>query len=104
MSKTFVLYDPKLNCIGTRELAADGTDPVTNINRSATRGGMRLAPYPTPSLRGNLSNVHARKACRRDSCLPDVVVGATTVQGAAGYELAVEAAIRRLKRNSEINP
>ena len=56
-----------------------------------------------PFIEVHLSNVHAREDFRRRSYLSDVAVGVITGLGAAGYEFAVEAAIRQLKRNTDIH-
>ena len=50
-----------------------------------------------PFIEVHLSNVHAREAFRQHSYLSDVAVGVITGLGAAGYEFALEAAIRRLR-------
>ena len=53
-----------------------------------------------PFFEVHLSNVHAREAFRQHSYLSDVAVGVITGLGADGYEFALEAAIRRLKRGA----
>ena len=54
-----------------------------------------------PFIEVHLSNVHAREAFRQHSYLSDVAVGVITGLGAAGYEFAVEAAIRRLQGSTQ---
>lgn len=49
-----------------------------------------------PFVEVHLSNVHAREEFRRHSYLSDVAVGVISGLGAHGYELALEAALRRL--------
>ena len=57
-----------------------------------------FAAVAIPFIEIHLSNVHAREAFRQQSYLSDVAVGVIIGLGADGYEFAVEAAIRRLKR------
>lgn len=54
-----------------------------------------------PFIEIHLSNVHAREEFRRKSYLSDVAVGVITGLGADGYQFAVEAAIRRIKRSAQ---
>lgn len=54
-----------------------------------------------PFIEVHLSNVHAREAFRQKSYLSDIAVGVITGLGAAGYEFAVEAAIRRLRGGAQ---
>lgn len=49
-----------------------------------------------PFIEVHLSNVHAREPFRRHSYFSDVAVGVVSGLGAQGYELALEAALRRL--------
>lgn len=49
-----------------------------------------------PFIEVHLSNVHAREAFRHHSYFSDVAVGVIAGLGAQGYELALQAAIRRL--------
>jgi 3-dehydroquinate dehydratase-2 len=44
----------------------------------------------------HLSNVHAREPFRRHSYFSDIASGVISGLGAVGYELALEAALRRL--------
>lgn len=55
-----------------------------------------LAAVALPFIEVHLSNVHAREAFRRESYFSDLAVGVISGFGAASYELALEAAIRRL--------
>lgn len=49
-----------------------------------------------PFIEVHLSNVHAREAFRRHSYFSDVAVGVICGLGAQGYELALQAAIKRI--------
>ena len=49
-----------------------------------------------PFIEVHLSNVHAREAFRRHSYLSDIARGVICGLGAAGYEYALEAAIKAL--------
>ncbi len=49
-----------------------------------------------PFIEVHLSNVHAREPFRTHSYLSDIAVGTIAGLGAQGYELALQAAIRRL--------
>ena len=51
-----------------------------------------------PFIEVHLSNVHAREPFRRQSHFSDLAVGVITGLGAQGYELALSAAIERLKK------
>lgn len=50
-----------------------------------------------PFIEVHLSNVHAREPFRAHSYFSDIAVGVISGLGAHGYELALEAAIRRLQ-------
>lgn len=52
-----------------------------------------------PFIEVHLSNVHSREAFRRHSYLSDVAVGVITGLGGQGYELALEAAFKRIADN-----
>lgn len=56
-----------------------------------------LAAVRIPFIEVHLSNVHAREPFRQHSFFTDVAVGAITGLGPQGYELALAAAIERLK-------
>lgn len=56
-----------------------------------------LAGAKIPFIEVHLSNVHAREPFRRHSYLSDIAVGVITGLGPKGYELALAAAIERLK-------
>jgi 3-dehydroquinate dehydratase II len=60
-----------------------------------------FAAVAIPFIEVHLSNVHAREEFRQKSYLSDVAVGVITGLGADGYQFAVEAAIRRLKRAAQ---
>ena len=50
-----------------------------------------------PFIEVHLSNVHQREAFRHQSYFSDIAWGVVTGLGAIGYELALEAAMRRLE-------
>ena len=56
-----------------------------------------LAAVAIPFIEIHLSNVHAREPFRRHSYFSDLAAGVISGLGALGYELALEAALRRLK-------
>lgn len=55
-----------------------------------------LAAVAIPFIEVHLSNIHRREAFRRHSYFTDLAVGTIIGLGGQGYELAVEAACRRL--------
>ena len=55
-----------------------------------------LSATALPFIEVHLSNVHAREDFRQDSFFSDLAEGVITGLGADGYELALEAVIRRL--------
>lgn len=55
-----------------------------------------LTGVAIPFIELHLSNVHAREPFRRHSYLSDVAVGVIAGFGADSYELALEAALRKL--------
>ena len=55
-----------------------------------------LLAVAIPFIEVHLSNVHAREPFRRHSYFSDVAVGVICGLGADGYELALNAALRRL--------
>ncbi|MHB1141980.1 MAG: type II 3-dehydroquinate dehydratase [Sulfuricaulis sp.] len=57
-----------------------------------------LAATHIPFIEVHLSNVHAREAFRKHSYFSDLAVGVISGLGAQGYELALAAAIERLKK------
>jgi len=57
-----------------------------------------LAATRIPFIEVHLSNVHAREAFRQHSYFSDLAVGVISGLGAQGYELALAAAIERLKK------
>lgn len=59
-----------------------------------------LAASRIPFIEVHLSNVHAREAFRRHSYFSDLAEGVITGLGAQGYELALAAAIERLKNRT----
>jgi len=56
-----------------------------------------LAAVAIPFIEVHLSNVHAREPFRRHSYFSDLAAGVIVGFGALGYELALEAALRRMK-------
>lgn len=52
-----------------------------------------------PFIEVHLSNIHAREPFRRHSYFSDIAVGVICGFGALGYELALAAAIERLKQS-----
>jgi 3-dehydroquinate dehydratase-2 len=56
-----------------------------------------LAASRIPFIEVHLSNVHAREAFRKHSYFSDLAEGVISGLGAQGYELALAAAIERLK-------
>ncbi len=59
-----------------------------------------LAGVAIPFIEVHLSNVHAREPFRRHSYFSDLAAGVIVGLGPLGYELALEAAVRRLKGRS----
>lgn len=57
-----------------------------------------LAAAHIPFIEVHLSNVHAREAFRKHSYFSDLATGVISGLGAQGYELALSAAIERLKK------
>jgi 3-dehydroquinate dehydratase-2 len=57
-----------------------------------------LAATHIPFIEVHLSNVHAREAFRKHSYFSDLAIGVISGLGAQGYELALAAAIERLKK------
>lgn len=59
-----------------------------------------VAAAHIPFIEVHLSNVHAREAFRKHSYFSDLAVGVISGLGAQGYELALAAAIERLKNET----
>ena len=57
-----------------------------------------LAGVAIPFTEVHLSNIHQREEFRKHSYLSDIATGVICGLGAIGYELALEAAITRLKK------
>ena len=58
-----------------------------------------LAASKIPFIEVHLSNVHAREPFRKHSYFSDIAAGVISGLGAQGYELALLAAVERLKKN-----
>lgn len=56
-----------------------------------------LLAAAVPFIEVHLSNVHAREPFRQHSYFSDIAVGTITGLGAFGYELALQAALRRAR-------
>lgn len=56
-----------------------------------------LAGVAIPFIEIHISNVHAREAFRHHSYLSDIAIGVIAGLGVQGYELALQAAIKRLQ-------
>jgi 3-dehydroquinate dehydratase-2 len=56
-----------------------------------------LAAVAIPFIEVHLSNVHAREDFRKHSYFSDIAVGVIAGLGSQGYELALEAALTRLR-------
>ncbi len=54
-----------------------------------------------PFIEVHLSNVHAREAFRQHSYFSDIATGVISGLGALGYELALQAVLRRLGASKE---
>ncbi len=80
----------------------DGVDFII-INKGAfthTSVALRdvLAGVAIPFTEVHLSNIHQREEFRKHSYLSDIATGVICGLGAIGYELALQAAITRLKK------
>jgi 3-dehydroquinate dehydratase-2 len=60
-----------------------------------------LLAVAIPFIEVHLSNVHAREPFRAHSYLSDVAAGVISGLGSQGYELALQAAVRRLTEANE---
>lgn len=58
-----------------------------------------LAAVAIPFIEVHLSNIHAREAFRQHSYFSDLAVGVISGLGAQGYELALDAVIRKLSKH-----
>lgn len=57
-----------------------------------------LSGVAIPFIELHLSNIHAREAFRQHSYFSDIAVGVICGLGAQGYELALDAALARIRR------
>jgi len=57
-----------------------------------------LAAVAVPFIEVHLSNIHAREPFRQHSYFSDLAAGVISGLGPIGYELAFEAAARRVKQ------
>ena len=62
-----------------------------------------LAAVQIPFIEVHLSNVHGREAFRHHSYFSDIAVGVISGLGAHGYELALQAAMRRMQNSVKQN-
>ncbi|HEB93559.1 MAG TPA: type II 3-dehydroquinate dehydratase [Gammaproteobacteria bacterium] len=58
-----------------------------------------LSAVAIPFIEVHLSNVHAREAFRQHSYFSDLAVGVISGLGTQGYELALDAVIRKLSKH-----
>lgn len=58
-----------------------------------------LAAVAIPFIEVHISNIHAREAFRKHSYLSDIAQGVICGLGVQGYELALDAAVRRIGKN-----
>ncbi len=58
-----------------------------------------LSAVAIPFIEIHLSNVHAREAFRQHSYFSDLAMGVISGLGAQGYELALDAVIRKLSKH-----
>ncbi len=58
-----------------------------------------LTGVAIPFIEIHLSNIHAREAFRQHSYFSDIAVGVICGFGAQGYELALDAALARIRRS-----
>lgn len=86
------------------EARSDGTDFILINPAAFTHSSVALRDALTavaiPFIEVHISNVHAREPFRRHSYLSDVAFGVICGLGAQGYELALDAAISRLRKGS----
>jgi 3-dehydroquinate dehydratase-2 len=59
-----------------------------------------LAAVAVPFIEVHLSNIHAREPFRQHSYFSDLAAGVIFGLGPVGYELAIEAAVRRVKQGA----
>jgi 3-dehydroquinate dehydratase-2 len=85
--------------------ATDGTDFIIFNPGAYTHTSVALRDallgVGIPFIEVHLSNVYAREPFRQHSYFSDVAVGVISGLGAHGYELALQAALRRLPKKKE---
>ncbi len=87
--------------------SGDGTDFILFNPAAFTHTSVALRDallgVGIPFIEVHLSNVHAREAFRAHSYFSDVAVGVISGLGALGYELALQAAMRRIDDSQQKN-
>ena len=86
--RILVLHGPNLNLLGSREPGIYGRSVAW---RDA------LAAVAIPFIEVHLSNVHARESFRGHSYFSDIAEGVISGLGSQGYELALAAALSRIR-------
>jgi 3-dehydroquinate dehydratase-2 len=83
----------------------DGTDFIIFNPGAYTHTSIALRDallgVDIPFIELHLSNVHAREAFRQQSYFSDIAAGVICGLGAQGYELALQAALKRLQDKKE---
>lgn len=83
----------------------DGTDFIIFNPAAYTHTSIALRDallgVDIPFIELHLSNVHAREAFRQQSYFSDIAAGVISGLGAQGYELALQAALERLRDKKE---
>jgi 3-dehydroquinate dehydratase-2 len=85
-----------------QQAAADGVSFILLNPAGYTHTSVALRDALTgtriPFIEVHLSNIHAREPFRRHSYFSDIAVGVVSGFGPYGYELALAAAVERLKK------
>ena len=86
-----------------QQAAADGVSFILLNPAGYTHTSVALRDALTgtriPFIEVHLSNIHAREPFRRHSYFSDIAVGVVSGFGPYGYELALAAAVERLKKS-----